>query len=118
MSIPKNYFHDRVVLLLLSINTFLTVMGSVLIFWQMSGGRGNTYLVTFRDLGGIPIYRYGQASEFLGFVLFLFFVLGMHTALSMKIFSHHRSYALTILGLGTLLSVLTTIVGTSLLFQR
>jgi hypothetical protein len=118
MTIPKDYLHDRIVLLLLSINSFLTLLGTVLILWQMSSGRGTTYLVTFRDLGGIPIYRYGSAVDFLGFIFLLFFVLGMHVVLSAKVYAHHRNYALTILGLGTLLSILTTIVSTSLLFQR
>lgn len=118
MTIPKNYLHDRIVLLLLSVNAFLTLMGTVLIFWQMSSGRGNTYLVTFRDLGGIPIYRYGKAADFFAFVLLLFFLLVLHAALSAKVYAHHRSYALSILGLGTLLSILTIIVSTSLLFQR
>lgn len=116
MSIPKNYLHDRIVLLLLSINSFLSLFGSVLILWQMSRGKGNTFLVTFRDLGGIPQYKYGRGVDFLTFILFLFFLFGLHTVLSMKVYGHHRNYSLTILGLGTLLSVLTIIVSTSLLF--
>lgn len=116
MTIPKNYLHDRIVLLLLSVNSFLTLLGTVLIFWQMGSGKGNTFLISFRDLGGIPVYRYGRATDFLTFILLLFFLLGMHTVMSAKVFAHHRNYSLTILGLGTLLSVLTIIVSTSLLF--
>jgi hypothetical protein len=118
MSIPKNYLHDRVVLLLLSVNSFLTLLGTILIFWRMSSGRSSSYIIEYRANLGISAYKAGKISDILAFVVFLFFILAMNTILSIRIYGHHRNYALTILGLGTRLGLLAIIVSNALLVLR
>ena len=118
MSIPKNYLRDRIVLLLLSVNAFLTLLGSVLILWKMASGQSGSYIVQYRANLGISAYTAGKVSDILVFVLFLFFIFVMNTLMSIRIYGHHRSYALTILGMGTLLSLLTIIVSNALLVLR
>lgn len=118
MSIPKNYLHDRIVLLLLSINIFLTLLGTVLVFWRLGSGRGSSYIIAYRANLGISAYTAGKVIDILAFIVFLFFIFGMHAALSLKVYSQHRNYALTLLGLGTLLSLLTIIVSNALLVLR
>lgn len=118
MSIPKNYLHDRIVLLLLSINTFLTLLGSVLILWKMASGQSGSYIIQYRANLGISAYTGGKMSDILVFVLFLGFIFVMNTLMSVRIYGQHRNYALTILGMGTLLSLLTIIVSNALLVLR
>ncbi len=118
MSIPKKYLRDRIVLLLLSISVFLTLLGSVLILLRLGSGQGSSYIVEYRANLGISAYTAGRAIDIIGFILFLFLVLGMNIVLSIKVYSHHRSYALTVLGMGVLLSLLTIIVSNALLILR
>ena len=39
MHIPKKYFQDRMVLLLLSVNVFITLLSSILILLRLDNGR-------------------------------------------------------------------------------
>lgn len=118
MSIPKNYLRDRIVLLLLSVNAFLTLLGTTLILLRLGSGRGSSYIIEYRANLGISAYTAGKAVDILIFILFLFFMFGMNFLLSIRVYGHHRSYALTILGMGTLLSLLTIIVSNALLVLR
>jgi hypothetical protein len=118
MHIPKNYLSDRTLLLFLTINSFLTALGTVLILWRLSGGQGSNYIVTYRANLGISAYSGGQVIDILAFIVFLFLVLIMNTVMSMKVYTHHRYYAVIVLGLGTLLSLLAIIVSNALLILR
>lgn len=115
MQLSQKYLHDRVILLLLSFNTFLTLIGSVLIFLQLGSGQSGRVIVAYRPNLGINSYTPGKSSDFLAFALFLFVTLGLNIALSARIYSKHRSYALTVLGLGSLVAVVTIIVSNALL---
>lgn len=115
MQISQKYLHDRLVLLLLSANVFLTLLGSVLIFLRLSGTQGGPLIVTYKANEVVDSYVRGNSTDILLFVVFLFMTLGLNIALSARIYGRHRSYALTVLGLGTLVSVLTVIVSNALL---
>ena len=118
MHIPKNYLHDRTILLILTINSFLTVLGTTLILWRLSSGQGSNYIVSYRANLGISAYAGGQSIDILAFIVFLFLILGLNTVFSMKVYADYRTYALTTLGLGTLLSLLAVIVSNALLILR
>lgn len=118
MHIPKNYFSDRTILLFLTINSFLTILGSSLILWRLSAGQSSNFIVTYRANLGISAYYGGQALDILAFIAFLVIVLLANTLMSMKVYSHHRSYAIIVLGLGSLLGLLATIVSNALLVLR
>jgi hypothetical protein len=118
MSIPKNYLHDRLVLLLLSINSFMLVLGTTLILLRLDGGSKGIYWVQYRANLGIKAHQAGSLTDILAFVVFLFIIFGLNSALSMKAYRHHRNYAVMVLGLGTLLMFLTVIVSNSLLDLR
>ncbi len=115
MEISQKYLHDRIVLLLLTINGFLVLLGTVLILLKLSSGQGGNYITQYRPNLGISAYTAGKQSDFLAFIFFGLVTFGLGVALSAKIFGRHRSYALAILGFGTLLSVLTVIVSNALL---
>lgn len=115
--ISKKYLHDRAILLLLTVNTFLTLLCSVLILLRLDS-RVNGYIVQYRVNLGINAYKTGSVSEILGFIVFVFIVLVVHTVLSVKLFPINRHFALGILGLGTLLVVLSIVISNALLVLR
>jgi hypothetical protein len=115
MAIPKKFFHDQLVLLLLSVNTFLTLVTTVWILLRLDNARSTGFIVEYRDNVGISAYKTGRAADILAFIIFAFLVLIVNTVLSWRVYGHHRKYSLVILSLGTLLLVLSIIISNALL---
>lgn len=118
MAATKKYFHDHLVLLLLSVNAFLAVAGSIFILLRLSTSHGTGYIVQYRASLGIDAFRTGSVSELISFIFFAILVLAIHTGLSLRAYKIHRQLAITILGLGILLLVLTIIISNALLALR
>jgi len=115
------YLHDRVVLLLLSANVFLAFAASIFILLQLSSNHGNGYIVQCRDCSNpadINRFTNGSVWELVGFIGFALLVLVIHAVLSMRTYHIHRQVAVTILGLGTLLLIMTIVVSNALLVLR
>ena len=115
MHIPKNYFHDRIVLLLISINTFLTLLSGALILLNMDFNRPDGYIVQYRANLGLSAYKAGSSLIILSFIGFAIAVTVLHTMLSMKMYTHRRNFAVAMLGLGTLLLIIGLFVSNALL---
>lgn len=115
MHIPKNYFHDRIVLLLLSGSAFLALLTSILILLRLDTGRPDGYIVQYRANLGLSAFKSGGASVFISFIVFSAFVLAFHTMLSMRVYPIRRQFAVAILALGLLLLALSLIVTNALL---
>lgn len=115
MATSKKYFQDHLVLLLLSINAFLTLTTAIFVLLRLSAGHGNGYIVQYRPYLGINAYRTGGVTELLSFIIFAFLVMIIHTLLSMRAYHIHRQLAITTLALSILLLVLTLIVSNALL---
>jgi hypothetical protein len=121
MATPKKYFHDHLVLLLLSVNAFLAVAGSIFIIVRLSTGHGSGFIVQCRDcsnLAAVNKFTTGSVVDLLSFVAFAALVLAAHTMLSMKAYHIHRQLAVAILALGVLLLVLSVIISNALLVLR
>lgn len=118
MASHKKYFHDHLVLLLLSVNTFLAVAGSIFILVRLSTSHGTGYIVQYRASSGVNDFTTGTVTELLSFVAFAALVLAIHTILSLRAYPIHRQLAIAILSLGILLLVLTIIVSNALLVLR
>lgn len=118
MATSRKYFHDHIVLLLLSIDTFLTFAAGLFVLLRLSAGHGNGYIVQYRPSLGINAFKTGSVTELLSFIGFAFLVLAVHVILSMRAYHVHRQLAVTILALGILLLVLTIIVSNALLVLR
>lgn len=118
MANPKKYFHDHFVLLLLSINAFLAVAGSIFILVRLGTSHGTGYIVQYRPSLGINAYQTGSVVELLSFVAFAVLVLVVHTTLSLRAYKIHRQLAIAILSLGILLLLLTIIISNALLVLR
>lgn len=118
MQIPKKYFQDRFVLLLISINTFFALFGAAFILLRLDSAQGNNYIVQFRGNQGLDAYSSGGAMQLLSFIVFALFVLVFHTVLSIKIYTARRHFSLTVLAMGLLLLLVGIIVSNALLELR
>ena len=118
MSVPKRYIHDRLVLMLLTANTFFAVLTSVLILLRLDTGRSEGYIVQYRPSLGLSRYFKGDSLDIISFALFALFVLVFHTVLSIRVYRIRRTFALTILALGLLLILLALVISYSLLLLR
>ena len=118
MASTKQYFHDHFVLLLLSINAFLALAGSLFILLRLGTSHGNGYIVQYRPSLGINEYQTGGITGLLSFVVFALLVFGIHAVLSHKIYRIHRQLAIAVLSLGILLLLMTIIIGNALLALR
>jgi F0F1-type ATP synthase membrane subunit a len=115
--LPKKYFHDRTVLLMLSINTFLALLNVVAIFLRLDSTSGS-YIVQYRANQGLSAYTAGDSSTLIGFALFGLIILLFQTFMSIKAYKFHRPYAVSILVLSSLLLLLSIIVSNALLALR
>lgn len=117
MHIPKNYFHDRLVLLLLSINTFLAVFVTVLSLLRL---RGNSegFVGQYHSNLGLSAFEPGSATTFISFIIFAVLVLGLHTILSIRTYHRRREYSIVILWMGLVLLLLLLIVSNALAVLR
>ena len=121
MAISKKYFHDHVVMLLLSINVFLALGAGIFVLVSLSTGHSNSYIVQCRDCSNaaaVNKFTNGSLVELVGFAVFAALVLATHVILSLRAYKIHRQLAIAILSLGILLLVLTVIVSNSLLVLR
>lgn len=114
MPAATKYFHDRLVLLLLGVNSFLMLLTVLSVLFRLQGG-GDGYIVQYRANLGISAFKTGSVSHLLGFMAFALFVLVFHAALSWRTYHLHRYLAVLVLGLGTLLLVLGLVVSNALL---
>ena len=118
MATPKKYFHDHFVLLLLSINAFLAVLGIIFILVRLGTSHGNGYIVQYRPSLGINAYQTGSVLQLLSFTVFEALIMAINAILSYRAYKIHRQLAVTILSLGILLLVLSIIISNALLLLR
>lgn len=118
MHIPKKYFHDRIVLLLLTANTFIAILLSLLILLRLDGGRADGYIVQYRANLGLSGFKTGSATTLVSFIVFAAVVLGMNTILSIRTYHVRRYLSVAVLSMASLLLVVTLIVSNALLVIR
>lgn len=121
MATQKKYFHDHLVLLLLSITAFLTIAVTIFILVKLGTGHSNGYIVQCRDCSNpsaINRFTSGGVGSLLSFIAFGMVVLATNTILSMRAYRIHRQLALVVLALGVLLLILTVVISNALLMLR
>jgi hypothetical protein len=114
MHIPKNYFHDRLILLLLSVNTFLVVIVTALSLLRIKGGNTEGFIGQYHSNLGLAAFDPGSAATFVSFIIFGLFVLFLHLILSMRTYQRRRQYSIIILWMGLVLLLLLLIVSNAL----
>jgi hypothetical protein len=116
MAAEKKYFHDKLVLLLLSVNAFMAILGSILVLLKIGNSTASTYIIQNRtNLPYISEYKNGTATSLYAFIVFIVFVLVFHSVLSFKTYNLRRDYSVAILGIGLILIVFSIVVSYSLL---
>lgn len=118
MDIPQKYIHDRLILLLNSVNLFLTLITTVLILLRLDTSRSDGYFVQYRANLGLNAYQLGGYVELLSFIVFAIFIMAFHTFISVRVYHGRRDVSVVVLGFGTLLLALTLIVSNALLVLR
>jgi len=118
MATPKRYIHDRLVLLLLTANTFFAVLTGILILLRLDSSRSQGYIVGYRPSLGLSAYYKGDSLGLLSFAVFSILVLIVHTTLSIRVYPVRRHFAVAILGLGLLLILLSLVISNALLMLR
>lgn len=113
MKTPKNYFHDKIVLLFLSVSAFVAALSSLYLMLRVNFGE--PYIVEYRsELARQPFIR-GDASTFWQFVVFAFLILAVHWAVSIKMYQRRRHFAYIILFLGLVLLIFNAVVSNALI---
>lgn len=121
MASPKTYFHDHLVMLLLSINAFLALGGSIFLLLSLGSSHSGGYIVQCRDCSNpaaVNKFTNGNVAGLLSFVAFALLVLAIHSILSYRAYNIHRQLSVTILALGVVLLALMVIVSNALLVLR
>src|ERR1700751_2144060 len=118
MAAAKSYFQDRLVLLLLSVNTFLALLATTLILFRIGSAGSSGFIIQYRANLGTSAYKVGSASNLVAFIFFALIVLMTHSILGWRSYHIRRQLSLTILALGTLLLALCIIVSNALLALR
>jgi hypothetical protein len=114
----KSYFQDRLVLLLLSVNVFLTFLAGLLVLFRVGSSANSGFIVQYRASLGISAFKTGSVLNLLSFIGFAVVVLTVHAFLSWKTYHIRRQLSLTILSLSVLLLLLCIIVSNALLALR
>lgn len=117
MHVPKQYFHDKLILLLVSVTVFLVLLCCTLILLRAGvGGEGGVYIVEYRDNQGVHAFKRDDSlTTIFSFMLFSGIVAATNIMLSMQTYRLRRTLSVTILACGILLLLLAVIVSNLLL---
>jgi len=113
----NKYFHDRIVLLFLSANSFLALLTILSVLFRLQGG-GDNYIVQYRANLGISAFQQGSVDQILSFIAFAVVTFAIHAVLSWRTYGVRRELSLLILGSGTLLLLISVIISDALLALR
>lgn len=111
---PKRYIHDRLILLLLSVNSFLVIFGALQIALRL-GSRTSGYIVEYRANLGVSHFKPGGAWGLADFIIFMLLIFAVNTLISVRAYRIRREYAAAALAMGLLLLILSIVVSNALL---
>ncbi len=115
MNNKNKFFHDRVVLLLLSFNTLISLSAGLIILLKLINLPSDYYpFVQGRFPSGQKIYSTGSVASLYSLVIFILLMLLFNSFLSYKTYPYKKNFSLVVLSLSLLLVVLTYLVSQSL----
>lgn len=106
MSTSRQFFHDRNLLLLASLNAFLALSTSLLVAIKLYAMRGTVnYIVAYRDrdIVGLDSFTTGTAWDFISFVVAAALLFCLGTILAYRTFAIRRELAAAASALTTVL---------------
>lgn len=115
MASEKKYFHDKLVLLLLSINGFLAIFGTIMLLLKLGNSSPDLHIIQYRADLGLSAFKNGTSASLIAFIIFMWLVLVVNTVLSYRTYSLKRDYSIIVLSFGLLLIVLAMIVSDALI---
>lgn len=115
MATPKRYTHDRTVLLLLTVNIFLTLLITLLVMLALTGSADKVLTIEHRPSLGLGANTVGTTFDMASLVVFPLLVLSVNTILSVKVYPIRRHFGIVVLGMATMLISLSGIVSYYLL---
>ncbi len=115
MATPRRFIHDRVVLLLLSVNTFFAALISILVTFALTGGTETVYVIEHRPSLGLSANQIGTRAQMTSLIVFVAFILIFNTILGARTYPLRRNFAVIILAMGTLLILMAGIISSFLL---
>ena len=119
MLLSKKFFYDRLVLVLLALNAFFALVGSLFLLLRLDGGDGGSYIVSYRsNLPILEAFTPGSVIHFVYFVVVSVFILIFHSYVAMRLYESRKGFSLVVLTLGTLLLALIMIVTNALFVLR
>jgi hypothetical protein len=118
MAATKSFFQDRFVLLLLSINLFLTLLAVLLILFRIGSAGSSGFIVQYRTNLGISAYKVGSVTSLIAFIIYAIIIFVTNSLLSWRSYAIRRQLSIIILSLGLLLLLLCIIVSNALLALR
>ena len=110
----KKYFQNRVILLLISINVFLALLVTVLIFLRMDTS-STEQIIQYRSNLGLNAFKTGSVYDILSFAVFSVGITAFNLFLSYRVFHIRQHFSIMILGLGVLLLTLALIISNALI---
>ncbi len=102
-------------LLLLSVNGFLTLAGAIFVLARLGGTHGSGFIVEYRSSLGVDAFEQGTASGILSFVAFMVLAFIIGTFLSLRAYKLNRNIALIVQVMTALLLILGIVISGALL---
>lgn len=117
MSHTRAYFHDRLILLFLTINGFLVVLISLMVALRLDE-QSIGYIVQYRSNLGLDGFKVGESSEMFSFILFAVLVFAFQLVMSLRMYRIRKQVAQVTVILSSILLVFCLIVSNALLVLR
>jgi len=112
MKIAKHYYHDKSVLSLLAMNAALFLLAMTNVLLNVDTEASDTSIISYRSSRGIQIS--GPTSDLYQFAAFAAIVTVVCVFLSIKLYSHRRHLAVSVLGLNVITLILCLVVFSAL----
>ncbi len=117
MTHKRAFFHDRLILLLLTVNAFLVALCIATIMLRL-GDTSESYIGQYRANLGLDAYKVSGLGEILSFIPFVVIVYSFQLFVGMRMYGIRKSVSHIILLLTTLLLLLALLASYSLLSIR
>lgn len=115
MDTPKNYLHDRLVLLLITLISILTVIGVCVVLLRFDPSGNPTTVVGYRPNISGTIYQPGKSIDIYSMAIYMVLTAAAAIFLGAKTYHVRRHVSLFILSSAIFLLILSTIVSNSLI---
>lgn len=115
MDIPKKFWHDRLVLLLVTLMAILVVIGISVVLLRFDVSRNPTTIVAYRPNITGTQYLSGKPIDIYSMAVYMVVVSVAAVIISARVYVAKRPAAIFLLGSTVFLLILSTIVANSLI---